>query len=173
MGEQAVLSATETYYIVRTSWVFGTWGRNFPKAILEAARDGKPLRVVNDQIGSPTYADDLARAISTLLGLVAVRPSQCEGRGRQVPIPFGVYHVANRGETSRFEFAKAILKEAAWRAPLTPISSEVAGGIAPRPKYSVLGSGALQLVGVRLPSWQAALQRFLNRLRVAQPDLFP
>ena len=98
LGEEAVLAHRHpAFYVVRTSWVFGPGGRNFPRAILERARSGQPLKVVTDQVGRPTMTLDLADA---LLDLAALRPAG------------GIYHAANEGHCSWHEFAVDVLRTA-------------------------------------------------------------
>src|SRR5213078_4511515 len=91
-GENAVNENAEKHYIVRTSWVYGTHGRNFPKSILKMAAENRPLRVVNDQTGTPTFARDLAEGVLTFLGLpirtkgIRIALEHCS------TVPFGTYH---------------------------------------------------------------------------------
>lgn len=150
LGGEGELGPDDT--VVRTSWVCGRHGRNFVKTILGRARAGDPLRVVDDQFGCPTFADDLAGAIRTLV--VARRP--------------GVYHVTNQGPVSWYQFACAIVEAANLdRACVTPISS---GELdpprpAPRPRHAVLDNAALRLGGLPLlPDWHEALARLIKDL---------
>ncbi len=146
-GEFYVRHLLRKFFIVRTSWLFGKHGRNFPKAILEQAVKGKKLRVVNDQTGSPTLTNDLCRSIVEII----------KNGG------YGVYHAANRGKTSWFDFAIAVLKEAGKDSPVQPISSEELKQPALRPAYSVLKNSVLEnSLNFRMPDWQNALKRFLT-----------
>jgi dTDP-4-dehydrorhamnose reductase len=143
--------------VIRTSWLYGPSGPNFVQTMLNAARAGKPLTVVDDQIGSPTFTHDLAEATLDLLD-----------RGAR-----GIYHATNSGQTSWFEFAKAIFEE--FDTPnvdLKPISSakwkEQRPTSAIRPAYSVLDCSATeQLIGRPMPHWREALHRY--RLEVENP----
>jgi dTDP-4-dehydrorhamnose reductase len=147
-GEQAALAAPGAL-VVRTSWVYGR-GRNFPAAILAQAREGKPLRVVADQRGRPTYAADLADAI---LDLVAARAA-------------GVVNFANDGEASWLEFARAVLDACGFAdRPIAPLTTEELGLPAPRPRYSVLDLTKVKAFGVAPRRWRAALAAYL-----ASPD---
>lgn len=172
-GEEAVRRLAERYYIVRTAWLFGPYGHNFPRAILGAAASGKPLRVVDDQVGSPTYVRDLAEAVLDLLG-IAVIP---EGIHRTHPVvgpaPYGMYHVTNSGSCSWFGFAKEILNQAGWRLDVERISSAQLARPARRPAYSVLSLASMEARGLHLRPWQEALSDFLRRLRPIAPELFP
>lgn len=150
LGEQAVLRFQRPrFYVVRTSWVFGRGGKNFPRAILQRAKSGQPLRVVTDQRGRPTYAEDLAEALLDLAASGA---------------PAGIYHAANRGECSWHQFAVDILAAAGLgQVPVgTQTSAELARPAA-RPAYSVLDTSRLDLVrGRPLPHYRDALRRYLE-----------
>ena len=143
-GERAALAALGAL-VVRTSWVYGR-GRNFPAAILAHAREGKPLRVVADQRGRPTYASDLAQAI---LALLAVRAS-------------GVVNFANDGEATWLDFARAVLDSCGFAdRPIEPLTTEQLGLPAPRPAYSVLDLGKAKSLGVTPRPWREALAAYL------------
>ncbi len=149
-GERAVLErAAPRHCVVRTSWVFGPGGRNFPAAILARARSGEPLSVVDDQVGRPTYTPDLAEA---LLDLAALSDSA------------GIYHAANRGECSWHGFAVEILAQAGLgHVPVGTMASAELDRPAPRPAYSVLDCGRLASVrGRELPTYQEAIARYLR-----------
>jgi dTDP-4-dehydrorhamnose reductase len=142
-GELRVLSSGASACVLRTAWLYGRHGRNFVKSILAAAEKGGPLRVVSDQVGSPTSTADLAAAIGALIRTNAE----------------GVFHTVNAGSCSRFEFARAIVRD---RVPVVPISSTEAGRPAPRPANSSLSSVRWHATGLPpLRSWQAALDAFL------------
>ncbi|MFQ5657017.1 MAG: dTDP-4-dehydrorhamnose reductase [Candidatus Methylomirabilales bacterium] len=148
-GEQQVRRTLEEYFIVRTSWLYGRTGRSFVRSVLTQAKANKPLQVVDDQVGSPTWAADLARAVGRLIEKA----------------PFGLYHLTNSGYCSWFEFAQAILTDAGLsRVPLSRISSRQLDRPAPRPAYSVLDNRAwLSLFDEPLPHWRKALQTFLQQ----------
>lgn len=137
------------YIIVRTAWLYGPNGPNFVKTMVNAARAGKPLRVVNDQIGSPTYTRDLANATLELLD-----------HGAR-----GVWHLTNSGETTWFDFARAIFEKWALSPDLQPTTSDAwrAGrtDIAQRPAYSVLDISPYErLVGQSMRHWRDALAAY-------------
>jgi dTDP-4-dehydrorhamnose reductase len=135
--------------VVRTAWLYGRHGKNFVFAIQAAARKGGPLRVVADQVGSPTYTADLAQVIAELLH----RPIQ------------GLLHVVNGGACSRYDQARAIV---GTDVEVIPITSVEAARPAPRPPYSALSSVRWAETGLRpLRSWQEALQEFLREGAVA------
>jgi dTDP-4-dehydrorhamnose reductase len=143
-GELQVLGSTAPVCVLRTAWLYGGHGKNFVKAILNAAAGGGPLKVVADQRGSPTWTRHLARAISDLI--------RTESRG--------TFHVANAGACSRFEFAEAIVR---GRVEVLPITSAEAARPAPRPANSALASERWEAAGFRpLPDWRRALMEFLR-----------
>lgn len=150
-GEQAVKEMAGGA-IVRTAWLYGQYGRHFVKAILEQARQGKPLRVVSDQLGSPTWSLDLARTLATL----AVTPGA------------GIFHATGSGHCSWFEFARTIVEEAAEigaisPVPVEPVSARELARPAPRPASSVLGNRRLRELGIApLPHWRDSLRAFLR-----------
>jgi dTDP-4-dehydrorhamnose reductase len=154
-GEQRVLASGASACVVRTAWLYGWQGKNFVKAILAAAERGGPLRVVADQVGSPTATRDLAEAIA---GLTRAPITD--------PIPQGLFHVVNAGACSRFEFARAIV---GGRVEVQPITTAQAGRVAPRPAYSALTSTRWAATGLpALSRWQVALARFLAEKQAAQ-----
>ncbi len=148
-GEQSVQELLKRFWIVRTSWLFGPNGKNFVRAILEKARRDGCLRVVDDQVGAPTYTEDLAEKLEEIVQRA----------------PYGVYHVTNRGYCSWFEFAREILRQAAMNdVDLAPIPSLAAGRPAHRPKNSCLANQRLETEGLGLlPEWQDGLRRYLLR----------
>lgn len=155
-GEQAVRTALPEAIILRTAWVYGVHGHNFVKTILKAAREGKPLRVVNDQLGSPTWAHEIAGVIRTLV----------QNRAR------GTYHYTNAGSTSWHGFATAIIAgatAAGFTLETTAVEAIPTSGYptpARRPAYSVLDTGKIQsLLTAPIPHWRDSLDRMLKELR--------
>ena len=131
--------------VVRTAWLFSTTGNNFVKTILKVAREralsgsGEPLKVVDDQIGSPTYAPHLAAAIV---------------EGLQRRLPAGIYHMAGSGHCSWYELAQEVVRCAGLRVPIEPITTAQLGRPAPRPAYSALAS---ERHAPQLPPWFAGV----------------
>ncbi|MBN2209016.1 MAG: dTDP-4-dehydrorhamnose reductase [Candidatus Coatesbacteria bacterium] len=148
-GELYVQHHADRHLIVRTAWLFGLHGKNFVEAILTRAAVGN-LRVVEDQVGCPTFSVDLSEALARLL-----KTNQT-----------GVFHCTNYGSCSWFDFAEAIVAEAGLRnVEVSPISSTELNRPAPRPPYSVLANSKLRrAIGFRMPAWQDALRRYM-RLR--------
>jgi dTDP-4-dehydrorhamnose reductase len=133
LGEQAIQkSPPPRWLIVRTAWVYGRHGANFPRTMVQAAQAGKPLTVVNDQVGSPTHTPDLAAAILDLLDTGAS----------------GLWHATNSDQTNWYDFARATLDEFGLKAEISPISSadwaQKRPTSAVRPGYSVLDLSALE-----------------------------
>ncbi len=150
-GEEIVKMHLDKFFIFRTAWLFGDIGHNFIWTIYQNAIEGKTLRIVNDQTGSPTYAADLASAIVRLIDTKV----------------YGIYHITNNGCCTWFEFAKSILEQANLKeAILEPISSAELNRPAPRPGYSVLAKDASHLLGIEMPSFQNALQRYLDNFSI-------
>ncbi len=154
-GELAVLAADPSALVLRLAWVYGAQGRNFVSSILAAARAGRPLRVVEDQAGSPTWARAIAEAIATIV---------TTGR---LSAAHGVYHVAGAGVCSRAALAEAILAG----APDAPLPTDRVERItaaslalpAARPAYSALDASRLaRELGVVLPAWQDQLAAYLR-----------
>ncbi len=149
LGEEAVLECGgQDFYVARTSWAFGPGGRNFPRAILDRARSGQPLRVVNDQVGCPSMTRDLAAAMVDLV-LSGAEP--------------GIYHMANEGSCSWHQFACEILELAGIQATVDAMSSSELRRPAKRPAYSVLDCSRLTAVrGHPLPNYRDALSRYVE-----------
>jgi len=146
LGECFLKTIGENYFIVRTSWLFGKAGPNFVKTMLKLALAKSTIKVVNDQIGCPTYTADLAKAILDLINTKA----------------YGIYHITNQGAVSWYEFAKAIFALSGTKIELLPIDSSKYPASAERPKNSVLDTFPLEeTIGYLLPSWSDALQRYL------------
>ncbi|HSV15010.1 MAG TPA: dTDP-4-dehydrorhamnose reductase [Tepidisphaeraceae bacterium] len=142
-------NAPRHWLIVRTAWVYGRYGANFPRTMVSAARAGKPLSVVRDQVGSPTYTVDLAEAI---LALVDARAN-------------GIVHVTNAGETNWFEFAKAALETFGIDHPVAAITAadwqKLRPNTAARPSYSVLDLRPYEgITGKTMRPWREALSDF-------------
>jgi dTDP-4-dehydrorhamnose reductase len=151
-GERAAL-ASRRGLVVRASWLFGPGGPNFVRTMLGHARAGAPLRVVDDQVGCPTYTPFLAEALLDLGGLAA---------GGTIPLP-GVLHYRNREPVSWYGFTRAILEVWAIDASLTPVTTAEFTRPARRPAYSVLDvSRTERLLGRAVEGWRAGLEDYRN-----------
>jgi dTDP-4-dehydrorhamnose reductase len=147
VGENYVKEYLSKFYIVRTSWVFGKHGKNFVKTMLKLSKEKNQIRVVDDQIGSPTYTLDLAQCILRLIFTES----------------YGIYHVTNTGYCSWYEFAKAIFEEVNIAVDLVPCKTTEFQRKAPRPKYSVLKDTQLSVHGLpTMRNWRVALTEFIE-----------
>ena len=148
-GEDAVRSLMTRYFILRTSWVFGKNGRNFVRTMLRLGAEKKEIRVVSDQIGSPTYTRDLARVICDML------PTE----------KYGIYHVRNEGFLSWYDFAKMIMDKAGLRCRVVPVPSSEYPTPAKRPLNSRLDGSRLAEAGFKpMPPVEDALSRYLEEI---------
>jgi len=150
-GEQYVQEWVKDSLIIRTQWLYGPFGRNFVDSILRQAREKDALSIVNDQIGSPTYTADLAKAISGLI--------QFDARG--------IFHVANSDLCTWYTFGRAILKlSGVNRVRVVPISSKELARPAARPSYSALNCQKLEKeTGLTMRPWSEALKDYLSTYR--------
>lgn len=154
MGEQAIGRSSGLHYLIlRTAWLYGSKGPNFVKTMVNLAKAGKPLRVIDDQIGSPTYTLDLAAATLELL----------DGDAR------GIWHLSNAGETTWFDFARAIFDEWELSPELTATTSAAWKAAYPRsatrPAYSVLDVTPFeQTTGHSMRHWRAALRAYKDEV---------
>jgi dTDP-4-dehydrorhamnose reductase len=149
-GEQAVQRHAREWCIGRTSWLFGAHGTSFPEKILKASESRKELRVVDDQVGSPTFTKDLAQAMLQLL-YANVR---------------GVVHITNAGTCSWFEFAQEVLHQVGLTSVrVISVSSAAYPRPARRPAYSVLSQGSLTEFGITMRNWKATIPAYLMDLR--------
>lgn len=151
-GEQAIAAAGGAHLILRTSWVYGMRGNNFLLTMLRLAKEGRELRVVNDQLGAPTWSRTVADSSALILA-----QARNEGAGWWQRNS-GVYHLAAQGQTSWCGFAEAIMAAAGIQCVLTPIASDAWPAAAARPRNSVMSSARLTQRFCRLPEWRAALR---------------
>ncbi|WP_315576300.1 dTDP-4-dehydrorhamnose reductase [Oribacterium parvum] len=151
MGEERIREVLEKYFIVRIAWVFGLNGKNFIKTMLKVGKSHEEVRVVNDQIGNPTYTLDLAELLVDMI---------CTEK-------YGNYHATNEGDyISWYDFTKEIYRQAGLKTKVIPVSTEEYGlSKAKRPKNSRLDKKKLRQQGfVPLPDWKNALSRYLEEL---------
>jgi dTDP-4-dehydrorhamnose reductase len=149
-GEQLVQSLSNRYFIVRTSWVYGQHGNNFVKTMLKLGKEKSLLRVVEDQIGSPTYTVDLCHF---LLELISSEK-------------YGIYHASNSGSCSWYEFAKAIFTESGYTTQVEPCTTDEFPRPAPRPKHSVMDHLSIRANQFNdLRHWREALSEFIESMK--------
>lgn len=151
-GETSLLALAPESIIIRTSWLYSPFGHNFVKTILRLADEQKELRIVSDQIGTPTYAADLAQAIVKVL--------------QSHQWVEGIYHFADEGACSWYDFAKSIVRQAGKDTRITPIPSEDYPTPASRPYYSILDKSRIKATyGVTIPHWEDSLADCLKRIK--------
>ena len=156
-GEKSVSENAEKYYILRTAWLYGWAGKNFVYTMLRAMNKNPAVKVVADQKGTPTFAGDLAVVILKIIS-------------KENPIPYGIYHVTDLGETTWWDFTKEIKNQGIDAGYLqnkdcvvNPCTTEEYPTPAKRPAYSVLSKNKIQqALGITLPQWQESLAVFLK-----------
>lgn len=150
-GEQLVLDACEKSVVIRTAWLYSIYGNNFVKTMIRLGKEREKLGVVFDQVGTPTYAADLARAVYAVLNKGAVR---------------GIYHFSNEGVCSWYDFTKAIHRiSGITTCEVSPLHTADYPTPAQRPHYSVLDKTKVkQTFGIAIPHWEESLRECLRLL---------
>jgi dTDP-4-dehydrorhamnose reductase len=156
-GEKEALQLNPDVIIIRTSWLYSSYGKNFVKTILRLLKERNEISVVNDQTGSPTYAADLASVILNIvancqLSIVNWQP--------------GIYHFSNEGAITWYDFALAIKEYSGSNVSIKPTDSRVYPATAKRPAYSVLDTTKIRnTFHVQLKKWQSSLRACLNKMK--------
>lgn len=155
-GEQAILRSGVRHLILRTAWLYSEYGRNFVKTMLRLTAEKPTLKVVFDQVGTPTYAADLARTIVDILPQVAADESKC-----------GIYHYSNEGVCSWYDFTKMIAEfSAQLSCDIQPCHSEEFPSKVRRPAYSVLDKSKIkETFGISVPYWTDSLKQCIANLK--------
>ena len=149
-GEKAIQQVFSKYYIIRTSWVYSQFGNNFMKTMLRLASERAALSVVNDQIGTPTNAVDLAEALVQIILSANQQPTNDN---------YGIYNFSNEGECSWYDFAKKIFEINNVSIDLSAIPTEQFPTPAQRPKYSVLDKSKIKTTfGITIKTWEESLK---------------
>ena len=164
-GEQRVMAAGCDYVIIRTAWLYSEFGKNFCKTMMNLTSTKPQVKVVDDQIGTPTYALDLASAISSVLSDYS-RHCQ-DASDRSMPYPrSGIYHYSNEGACSWYEFAKKIAEYYCTEAcKILPCSSSEYPSPVKRPAYSVLDKTKIKKTfGVAVPEWTDSLKMCIDNI---------
>jgi len=145
-GEQMVKQFADKFYIVRTAWLYGD-GKNFARTMLRLSKDHSEIKVVNDQVGSPTSAKELAKAVKSLLDTDN----------------YGLFHGTCEGSCAWSDFAARVLKLAGSSTQIIPITSEEYGAPANRPHYSILDNYMLRLTdGYKFEDWESAIELYMK-----------
>ncbi|MCX7680013.1 MAG: dTDP-4-dehydrorhamnose reductase [Spirochaetes bacterium] len=146
-GEKRVFETYQKAFVIRTSWLFGIGGKNFNAQVLEWSKKTNELKIVDDQISVPTYAKDLA-----LFSWLLVQTKK-----------YGLYHISNGGEASKFDQAKYLLEKVGWNGKVLPAKTHEFNVAAKRPSYSKLNSTKCeQAVGQKIPHWQSGIDRWVD-----------
>ncbi len=150
-GEMLLQEIWKNYYIVRTSWVYSEFGNNFMKTMIRLGSERDTLSVVNDQIGTPTNANDLAEALLLMIEKDAAK---------EVQNAYGIYNFSNEGSCSWFDFAAQIFEDNGISVDLSAIPSSAYPTPAKRPAYSVLDKSKIKSVfGITISDWRKSLQK--------------
>lgn len=158
-GEKQALLSNPSSIIIRTSWVYSEFGKNFVKTILKLLHEKEEVNVVNDQVGSPTYAYDLAKAILQIISQLAIKDSQSSSAA-------GIYHFTNNGAITWYDFAIAIKELSGSSCKINPVSSDRFPTIARRPAYSVLNKAKIQQTfGINLKDWKESLAVCFQKIK--------
>jgi dTDP-4-dehydrorhamnose reductase len=150
-GENSIQVVLEAFFILRTSWLYSEYGNNFVKTMLRLSKDRTELGVVFDQIGSPTYAKDLARVILKII------ETDCN--------KYGVYHYCNEGVASWYDFSKAIFEISNTEINVNAIPTSSYPTPAKRPQFSVLNTSKIKNnLNIEIPYWRDSLKEVLYKL---------
>ncbi len=150
-GEKELQSILNEYFIIRTSWLYSEYGSNFLKTMLKLAETKREINVVSDQIGTPTYARDLANIILNIIKLDAKK--------------YGIYNYSNQGETSWYDFASEIFKICKASIKVKPITASNYPTLAKRPKFSVLDKTKIKnTFNISIPHWKDSLEIAIKNL---------
>lgn len=159
-GEKLAVEKNPASIIIRTSWVYSEFGKNFVKTMLKLMSERESLNVVNDQVGSPTHAADLAAAILQIIQYLQVNSDPADTAG--------IYHYANAGVISWYDFAVAIKEISGSKCTVNPIPTSQYPTPAKRPSYSVFNTQKIQNVfGIELRPWKDSLHECISQLQSA------
>ncbi len=158
LGEHLLAAYTDRYFLIRTCGLYGVAGSagkggNFVETMLRKALAGEAIRVVDDQVLTPTYTRDLAEATRRLV----------------LTGHFGLYHLTSEGQCSWYEFTRYLFEHSGIKAQLTPVKTSDFFSSVQRPAYSVLSKAKFRALGLSIPSWQDALPRYLEERKQRPP----
>jgi len=154
-GELEIIKTIHTHFIIRTSWLYSEYGKNFVKTILKLSKEKEKIDVVNDQIGSPTYAGDLA---SSILRIISSEINK-----------YGIYHFSNKGKISWYEFACKIIEILSLNVKIKPISNKKYQTKTIRPKYSVLAKTKINReYDLIIPDWELSLVYAIRKYKYSK-----
>jgi len=151
-GERAIANVLDQYYIIRTSWLYSEYGNNFAKTMLKLGSERDVLKIIADQVGTPTYCVDLAGVIFDIIAA-----------GKAA---YGIYHYSNEGVTSWYDFAKGIFDLSGTGVKVLPIRTAEYPTKATRPAYSVMDKTKIKhTFGIEIPYWRDSLARCIEKLK--------
>jgi dTDP-4-dehydrorhamnose reductase len=150
-GEQAIAATMEEFFILRTSWLYSEYGNNFVKTMLKLGAERDELKIIADQVGTPTYAIDLAKTIFTIINSDSK--------------PYGIYHYSNEGAISWYDFAQAIFDLSNTTVKVLPIPTSEYPTKAVRPAFSVMNKAKIKnTFGIEIPYWRDSLAVCIQQL---------
>ena len=155
-GELVVINSKIDALVIRTSWLYSSFGDNFVKAMLKLGNEKKSLNVVSDQIGTPTYARNLAKVCLEILSSSNKEKINKNGK---------IYHYSNEGDASWYDFAVLIMKIAKLDCKVNPIKTKDYPTLAKRPRYSVLNKKKLKDFNIEIPNWKESLKECIIKLK--------
>ena len=156
-GEIILINSKIDAIVIRTSWLYSSFGSNFVKTMIDLGKDKNSINVVSDQIGTPTYARDLANTCLNILQISGSEKISKKGK---------IYHYSNKGFASWYDFAVLIMDLAKLNCKVNPILTKDYSTLAKRPHYSVLNKGKIITdFNIDIPNWKESLQECLNKLR--------
>ncbi len=153
-SENQIISCAKKAVIIRTSWLYSSYGSNFVKSIIKYAKEREKLNIVFDQIGTPTYARDLAKTIFDIITQINHKKNTVE-----------IYHYSNQGVISWYDFAKAIIEISNINCIVNPIETKDYPTPAPRPYYSVLNKNKIKkYYNINIPYWKDSLKKCIKKI---------
>jgi dTDP-4-dehydrorhamnose reductase len=154
-GELAVINSSLEGIVIRTSWLYSTYGNNFLKTMMRLGKEKEKLNVIFDQIGTPTFAGDLA---NTCLAILSIEQNRIDKAGK-------VYHFSNEGVASWYDFATAVMKINKLDCEILPIETKDYPTLAQRPHYSVLNKTKIKKnFKITIPYWRDSLEKCIQKL---------
>ena len=157
-GELAVINSTLDAIVIRTSWLYSSYGNNFVKTMLRLGKQKEELGVIFDQLGTPTYARDLAKTCLEIL---------CGGISVNISENGNLYHYSNEGVASRYDFAISIMKIGAQDCKVKPIQTKDYPVLAKRPQYSVLNKSKIKTdFKIEIPHWKDSLKECIEKIKI-------
>ncbi len=157
-GELAVINSKIDGIVIRSSWLYSTFGNNFLKTMLNLGKEKESLNVISDQIGTPTYAKNLAKTCLDILSISGSGKMSKKGK---------IYHYSNTGFASWYDFAVLIMKIAKLNCKVNPIQTKDYPTLAKRPYYSVLDKTKIKKdFNVEIPNWRESLEECINKLKL-------